>query len=587
MKFPKTVVGFYVRNFWRYCGVIALLYSFFAIVDVFGIYVLPAFYVKGVVGTLESIPVALAFRAVIPIALTYLALRAFQWSSSLLRWYVFDKFIKYPSYNKISSDLYRYVFNQSAEFYSASMPGKISSQIHRISESFFEAVEMVFGSLTGALVAFIITAMGLAAIGWPYVLVITFAVAFRIIWGVCTIKKSLRMAGHRAEALNTLQGRLLDALSNFMVVKMFSRANYEQDFVAPIRKKYERDANTAHFWSRVFWAPGNLVMDTFCFTGFILLSGYMYSIGQSTIADISFALAVYSGISSAAFGIVMNIKNFTSSLGNASGSYRALIKPISITDDKNAMPLSVTKAAISIRNLKFRYNKKFVIKGLSLDVAPGEKVGIVGLSGAGKTTLVNLLLRMYDPTSGAIFIDDQNIKTVTQESLRQNISFIPQDATMFNRTIYDNIAYGDLSAGAGAIYRAAKMACAHDFIRGTTDGYKTLVGDRGIKLSGGQRQRIAIARAFLKDAPILIMDEATAALDSETENTIQSAFENLSRGRTTIVIAHRLSTLRNMDRIIVLDGGQIIESGSHHQLLRRKGLYSKLWDMQSGGFIQE
>ncbi len=587
MRFPKTVMGFYIKNFWRYCGPVALLYSFFAIVDTFGTYVLPAYYLKKSVSILESVPVADAFYVLIPVAGAYFLLRGFQWCASLLRWFTFDKFIKYPSYNKISTDLYRYVFSQSAEFYTSSMPGKINSQIHRIAESFFETVEMIFGSVTGALISFVITATSLSAIGWQYTLVITVAVLFRIVWGIFTIKKSLRMAGKRAEALNTLQGRLLDALSNFMVVKMFARTEYEQNYVSPIRKKYERDANAAHFWSRFFWAPGNLVMDTICFSLFILLSGYMYSIGQSTIADISFALAVYAGISSVAFGIVMNIKNFTSSLGNASGSYNSLICPIAINDDVNAPDLKIGAATIQIKNLKFRYNKKYVLDNLSLDIKAGEKVGIVGLSGAGKTTLVNLLLRMYDPTSGEISIDGQNIRHVTQDSLRKNISFIPQDATMFNRSIYDNIAYGNMSANKNDVLRAAKLASAHEFIKNTTNGYDTLVGDRGIKLSGGQRQRIAIARAFLKDAPILILDEATAALDSETEATIQKSFEELSHGRTTVVIAHRLSTLRNMDRVIVLDKGRILESGTHTKLLRQKGLYSKLWQMQSGGFIQE
>ena len=467
------------------------------------------------------------------------------------------------------------------------MPGKISSQIHRIAESFFESVEMIFGSLTGALAAFVITAMGLGAIGWQYVAIITFAVAFRIIWGLCTVKKSLRMSGKRSDTLNTLQGRLLDALSNFMAVKMFARAKYEQDIVAPTRKQYEKDANVAHFWSRVFWAPGNLMMDTICFSLFIILSGYMYSIGQSTIAEISFALAVYAGISSVAFSVIMNIKNFISSWGNAAGSYNALVKPISVLDDENASDLIVKSANIKIENLRFKYNKNFVINNLSLDIQPGEKIGLVGLSGAGKTTLVNLIMRMYDATSGRILIDGQDIKHVTQDSLRKNISFIPQDATMFNRNIRENIAYGKIGASDKEIEHAAKQASAHNFIKNTYAGYETLVGDRGIKLSGGQRQRIAIARAFLKDSPILILDEATAALDSETESVIQDSFDKLSHGRTTIVIAHRLSTLRNMNRIIVMSHGKIAESGSHNQLLRRGGIYSKLWKMQSGGFISE
>ena len=587
MQFPKSVLLFYVKNFWRYCRLIVLLYSILAIIDTFGVHVLPAFYLKKTVQVLESAPQADIMRSVVYVAILYFAMRGFQWIVSVLRWFVFDKFIKYPSYNKISSDLYQYAFNQSAEFYIASMPGKISSQIHRIGESFFESVEMIFGSLTGALAAFIITAMGLGVIGWQYVAIITFAVTFRIVWGLCTVKKSLRMSGKRSDTLNTLQGRLLDALSNFMAVKMFARAKYEQDIVAPTRKKYEKDANRAHFWSRVFWAPGNLMMDTICFSGFIILSGYMYSIGQSTIADISFALAVYAGISSVAFSVVMNIKNFISSWGNAAGSYNTLIKPISVQDDENAAVLTIKNANIIIENLCFKYNKDNVIKNLSLDIKPGEKVGLVGLSGAGKTTLVNLIMRLYDPASGRILIDGQDIKHVTQDSLRKNIAFIPQDATMFNRNIRENIAYGKIDASDKEVQHAAKQASAHNFIKNTANGYETLVGDRGIKLSGGQRQRIAIARAFLKNSPILILDEATAALDSETESVIQDSFEKLSRGRTTIVIAHRLSTLRNMDRIIVMSHGKIAESGTHKQLLRRGGIYANLWNMQSGGFIAE
>jgi ABC-type multidrug transport system fused ATPase/permease subunit len=228
-----------------------------------------------------------------------------------------------------------------------------------------------------------------------------------------------------------------------------------------------------------------------------------------------------------------------------------------------------------------------VLKDLCLEIKPGERVGIVGQSGAGKTTLVNLLMRFYEPQKGEIFIDGQNIKDVTQNSLRENISFIPQDPTMFNRTIKENIGYGKFGASLKEIRTASKKASADKFIMGTEKGYDSMVGDRGIKLSGGQRQRIAIARAVLKNAPILVLDEATSALDSETELSIQKSFDKLSRGHTTIAIAHRLSTLRNMDRIVVLHEGVVVEQGTHNQLLRKHGEYYRLWQMQSGGFLQE
>jgi ATP-binding cassette subfamily B protein len=434
--------------------------------------------------------------------------------------------------------------------------------------------------LFGALITFVLTAAGLAVIGWQYVAVITFAVAFRIIWGLCTVKKSLRMSGKRTESHNALQGRLLDALSNFMVVKIFANAKYEQNVVEPIRKKYEKDANTAHFWSRFFWAPGNLVMDTICFSIFIILSGYMYSIGKSTIADISFALAVYAGVSSIAFSVIMSIKNFISSWGNAAGSYNALVKPISVQDDKNASELRVGAANIKIENLRFKYNKNFVINNLSLDIKSGEKIGVVGLSGAGKTTLVNLLMRLYDATDGRILIDGQDIKHVTQDSLRKNISFIPQDATMFNRTIRENIEYGKIGASDKEITTAAKHASAHMFIKKSPHGYNSLVGDRGIKLSGGQRQRIAIARALITNPSILIFDEATSALDSANERAIQAELRTAAQNKTTLVIAHRLSTVVDAHEILVMDGGRIVERGTHAQLLAMEGAYARMWALQ-------
>lgn len=237
--------------------------------------------------------------------------------------------------------------------------------------------------------------------------------------------------------------------------------------------------------------------------------------------------------------------------------------------------------------MSFKYKRKWVLRNFNLIINSGERVGLVGPSGAGKTTLVNLLMRFYEPTQGQILIDGQDIREVSQDSLRENIAFIPQEPTMFNRTLRENIAYGRNGATLQDVKQAAKRAMAHEFIMGTDKKYDSLVGDRGIKLSGGQRQRIAIARAFLKDAPILVLDEATSALDSETEVCIQKSFDELARGRTTLAIAHRLSTLRNMDKIVVLQQGRAVEQGTHSQLLRRRGEYARLWNMQSGGFLQE
>lgn len=262
-----------------------------------------------------------------------------------------------------------------------------------------------------------------------------------------------------------------------------------------------------------------------------------------------------------------------------------------ILDKPNAAKLQVRDGAVAINNVDFRYaenvNGQSIFTGLNLMIKPGERLGLVGPSGGGKSTLTRLLLRFEDINNGEILIDGQNVADVSQTSLRRSIAYVPQEPLLFHRSIHENIAYGRADASLSEVKQAARLAHADEFIGKLKDGYDTIVGERGVKLSGGQRQRIAIARAILKDAPILILDEATSALDSESEVLIQKALWELMKGRTAIVIAHRLSTIQRMDRIIVLDDGKIVEEGTHKQLLEQKGLYSKLWSHQSGGFLEE
>ena len=586
-KFPKSVLGFYVKNLYDCVKAWPLVYALVALFDTSGYSIIPAFFIKIVVQTLEQTPITQAFSAVLSIAIFYFIVRSMLVVAAVCRWMVFDNCIKYRSYNKISQKLYNYVFNQTISFYSNSMPGKIDSQIDSVASGFYDTIDVIFGSILSSLGAFALSFAGLFAIGWQYALVILVAMILRIGWGIYRIRNALNASAKVSKTLNNLRGRLLDALSNFISVKSFTNEKYEQKCAEPYRKDYEITARAGHAASRWLWGPGNYVMDVLGMTALIVLSGYMYSTGKSNLADISFALSVFIGISAVSFQLIMEIKYFIEIWGKSVGSYSKLIAPIKITDAPDASKLVVKNANIQIKNLSFKYVKKYVLKNISFDIAAGERIGIVGLSGSGKTTLVNLLMRFYDPTSGTISIDGQNIKSVTQESLRKNISFIPQDSTMFNRTIHENIKYGDTKATDAQIKAAAKKASAEEFISSAPHKYETYVGDRGIKLSGGQRQRIAIARAFLKNAPILILDEATSALDSQTEAVIQQSFDKLSHGRTTIVIAHRLSTLRSMDKLIVLDKGKIVETGTHASLLRRDGVYAKLWKMQSGGFIQE
>ncbi len=586
-EFPKSVLSFYFKNLFRYAKAWPFLFMLFSVFDTAQYTIVPAFFIKMIVATFENNPVWMGFEKIIPVAILYLIVRGLLIGGAIMRWTIFDNTIKYKSYNAISRDLYDYVFHQSIEFYSNSMPGKINSQIDSISTGFYETIGMVFGNLLAVFGAIVLALGGLFVIGWQYLVVILCAASFRVIWGFYRMKKTLNAAAKSSQKSNILHGRLLDALSNFIAVKTFANAKYEQKCAEPFRKDYEKTARAGHAISRWMWGPGNFVMDVIGMTVLIVVCGYMYATGQSTIADISFALSVFTGISAVSFNLVMEVKNFIEKIGKAVGSYDNLIEVIKVQDAPNAKDLKIKNATLEIRNLGFKYNKNMVLKNLSFTVNAGEKIGIVGLSGAGKTTLVNLIMRLYDPTKGSVLIDGIDIKTVTQKSLHENIGFIPQDSTMFNRTIRENIKYGKLNASDKEIKAAARNASADKFILSTPNKYESFVGDRGIKLSGGQRQRIAIARAFLKNAPILILDEATSALDSETESTIQKSFVKLSKNRTTLVIAHRLSTLRNMDRLIVLENGKIVETGTHKSLLRKNGVYARLWKMQSGGFISE
>jgi ATP-binding cassette, subfamily B, bacterial len=285
---------------------------------------------------------------------------------------------------------------------------------------------------------------------------------------------------------------------------------------------------------------------------------------------------------------IEQLYNLDKAVGKCKQSIFSLFTPIEITDKENAKPLLVSKGQIVFSDVMFHYKgTEPLFQNKSVTIEAGQKVGLVGYSGSGKTTFVNLILRLYDITYGHIFIDDQDIKEVTQDSLRSHIAMIPQDPSLFHRTLFENIRYGKIDASDNEVIEAAKKAHAHEFICELKEGYDSLVGERGIKLSGGQRQRIAIARAILKNAPILILDEATSQLDSVTENKIQDSLWQLMQNRTTIVIAHRLSTLLHMDRILVFDQGNIVQDGNHADLLNQEGLYKTLWDAQVGGFLPD
>lgn len=486
--------------------------------------------------------------------------------------------------NQISDILNDFVQHQSMSFWTGRMAGKINSQINYVSTGF--TVIMNFLEIFGS-IAMILINVGLVLEINSYVALVFAAVfVFRLIYGLALMKPMSNSAKTASEENSSLSGKIVDSISNYSVVKLFAAADAEREYLKPARKKAITTRIYSFFIQRWFWGLPNFVWDI-AFGLTMLLCVILFSKGNILVSEIVFTMSVFFNVMGMISRIIGQIPDVVEKLGSAKKSYDELNVELAVRDVENAPDLIVAHGKIEFKNVWFKYKRKWVLRDFNLTIKPGERVGLVGPSGAGKSTLVHLLMRFYDPTRGEILIDGQDIKTITQDSLRRSIAFIPQEPTLFNRTIRENIEYGKPGATDKQIRDAAHRAAAHDFIMGTEKKYDSMVGDRGIKLSGGQKQRIAIARAFLKNAPILVLDEATSALDSETEIAIQKSFDELARGRTTVAIAHRLSTLRNMDKIVVLNNGVVVEYGTHNQLLRRRGEYWRLWNLQSGGFIQE
>ena len=484
--------------------------------------------------------------------------------------------------NNVSEILTKYAHNQSISFWTKRLSGSVESQINYIVNGF--GVFYDVWRICGQVLVVLLNGLLMAGVNKYIAMWLVFSVLSR--FGVAYIcgGKIQKYSSKAARASSLLAGKLIDSFSNFFIVKYFAGAKKEERALKEPRAEVVRSVKNKHCAAGLFKALPD-IMWNIGFVGMYIICAIYYGRGAMGLAEITYAISVYYGIMDAVSSMLADFPDIIDVFTKSRTAYKDLVAPITIIDKPNAKDLVVNKGIIDFKHVIFGYRNRPVLTDLSLHIKPGERVGIVGPSGSGKSTLVHLLMRLYEAKQGQILIDGQDTKYVTQDSLRSNIAFIPQDPAMFNRTIAENIGYGKFGATKTEIKKAAKNASADEFIMETEKKYNSLVGEKGIKLSGGQRQRIAIARAFLKDAPILILDEATSALDSETETAIQEAFEKLSKGRTTLAIAHRLSTLRNMDRIIVLDKGKIVEQGTHQQLLRKKGKYYQLWQMQSGGLL--
>ena len=581
---PKTLLGFYFKKCFPGLYKWIILYMVLRGLEFSGSVVFP-FVERWIVAMFEGAPLGSAiYQYVIPTILLLVGIHMSFTTLAITRNHISAIMNPYVG-KRISSVLTDYVHLQSMSFWVNRMAGSISANIRFVRNGASTLIDRVW-AIWLRIVMIALNSTLLFTVN-KYI-AITFIVVFILRAGFVWIlrKKIKESAEHRAGTDSALSGKILDGFANQTAVRLFAGEQREHEYLEKPREDHVHAIRQSSFWQRMSWAIPGYFWDMM-FGATLLFCAWLYSRGMMKVSDVVYSLAVYYNVTGMISNLINEIPTIIDEMSSANKGYKELSVPLEVIDKPNAPELKVKHGKIELKNVSFGYKNRPVLRGLTLTIKPGERIGIVGPSGSGKTTLVNLLMRFYDVKHGAILVDGVDIRDVTQQSLRENISFIPQDPAMFNRTIAENIAYGRPGATDAEIKRAARFASADKFIASTEKKYDTLVGDRGIKMSGGQRQRIAIARAFLKDAPILILDEATSALDSETEVAIQQSFEKLSHNRTTIAIAHRLSTLRNMDRIVVLDHGRIIESGTHKSLLRRGGEYARLWKMQSGGFLQE
>lgn len=471
-------------------------------------------------------------------------------------------------------------------FFQNQFTGDLSGRMGNLLDGVPEFFQILIDRFLSNTLALLFAMVTLAQVSWVFSLIMFGWVVLTGIWAfVCAPEVQRRAMDFAAKGTN-LEGGFVDTFSNILSVKLFAHVNQEWTFLKGLCNAYvnsEKHLQWRYFW--VWLVYGYAYVGMHALTLYILIQGAQD--GWVSVGDVALVLTLNLTIASFLWELMRNFTQFSKILGKM----RQALKALNTAEEKdapNAVPLVVSKGEIVFDNVSFGYpNAPQLFQDKSVCLRAGEKVGLVGYSGGGKTTFANLLLRLYEVQSGRILIDGQDISQVTLASLRQAIGVIPQDTSLFHRNLLENIRYGNPGATEAEIVNAAKQAHAHDFITTLEKGYDTLVGERGVKLSGGQRQRIAIARAMLKNAPILILDEATSQLDSVTEETIQRSLWSLMQGKTTLVIAHRLSTLLRMDRILVFQQGKIVEDGTHESLLKAKGLYKTLWDAQVGGFLPE
>ena len=485
---------------------------------------------------------------------------------------------------------HRYVVRQSLSFFQNDLAGRVSQKIMQTGNSAREAVLNIVEGLWLLVVYLVGIAWLFVDVDWRLLMPIILWIAGYACVIIFMVPAVRGRAAKSSEAYSQFSGQVVDSYTNIQSVKLFATDTQEDEHTSGFLLKLT--AAIHNMMSTIFNMIFVLtILNTLLVVSTAAISIYLWQKGLVSVGTIAVANALIMRINQMSGWILRTINALFEQIGTIQNGIETISKPNDVVDVPDAKPLKLTHGAITFDQMSFKYNDdNQVIEQFNLSIKAGEKIGLVGRSGSGKSTLVNLLLRFYDVSSGRILIDGQDISKCTQQSLRSEIAMVTQDTSLLHRSVRDNICYGRPDATEEEIMQAARLAEVDQFLPQLVDpkgnrGYDALVGERGVKLSGGQRQRIAIARVILKDAPILVMDEATSALDSEVEQAIQSQLTRLMEKKTVIAIAHRLSTIAEMDRLVVMDQGKILEIGSHQELLDKGGLYSELWARQSGGFI--
>ncbi|TDP12663.1 ATP-binding cassette subfamily B multidrug efflux pump [Roseateles asaccharophilus] len=489
-------------------------------------------------------------------------------------------------------DFHRHLLGQSLSFYQDEFAGRVSAKLMQTALAVRDCWLIVTDILVFITIYFL-TMLGVVG-SFDLYLLLPFG-----LWLLCYlaalryyVPRLGQAASEQADARSLMTGRITDAYTNISTVKLFSHSQREAQFARGAMQEF---LGTAYRQMRLIsgFEIVNHALSMLLVASTTGLTLWLWMRGEVGVGAVAAATAMALRLNGISHWIMWEMAELFENIGTVQDGISTLSRPVAVLDAPGAKPLEVSQGELRFENVSFAYGgKKPVLKNLNLTIRPGEKIGLVGRSGAGKSTLVNLLLRFYDLEQGRILIDGQDIAQVTQHSLRAQIGMVTQDTSLLHRSVRDNLLYGRPEASDAQMIAAAERAEAHEFIQSLTDpkgrqGYEAHVGERGVKLSGGQRQRVAIARVMLKDAPILLLDEATSALDSEVETAIQRSLYRLMEGKTVVAIAHRLSTIAAMDRLIVMDGGEIVEQGSHAELLASGGLYARLWAHQSGGFLGE